>query len=60
MTLYAGEDWGELYELEIDPDETDNLWDSTAHADAKARLSLRLAHHLAGLMDESPQGRLIA
>jgi len=60
MTIYTGHDWGELYDLETDPDETDNLWDSVAHGDVKARLSLRLAHHLAGLMDESPRARRLA
>jgi hypothetical protein len=60
MTLYGGEDWGELYDLETDPDETNNLWTDAAHDAVKARLSLRLAHHLTGLMDESPRGRRIA
>ena len=60
LTIYQGHDWGELYDLETDPDETDNLWNSTAHGNVKARLSLRLAHHLAGLMDESPRARRLA
>lgn len=53
-TLYRDEDWGELYDLVQDPDETRNLWDSKAHADIRARLSLRLNHHLAAQMDDSP------
>jgi len=57
MTIYTGQDWGELYDLETDPDETQNLWDSAAHDEVKARMSLRLAHHLAGLMDESPRAQ---
>lgn len=57
MTIYTGQDWGELYDLETDPDETQNLWDSAAHDEVKARMSLRLAHHLARLMDESPRAQ---
>jgi hypothetical protein len=37
----CSQDWGELYDLETDPDETDNLWNSAAHGEVKARLSLR-------------------
>jgi len=60
MTIYAGEEWGELYDLECDPDETLNLWDSVDHRNVKARMSLRLAHQLAGLMDESPRAKQLA
>lgn len=60
MTIYQGLDWGELYDLETDPDETHNLWDSPAHSEIKARMSLALAHQLAGLMDESPRARRLA
>jgi arylsulfatase A-like enzyme len=60
MTIYQGLEWGELYDLETDPDETENLWNSAAHGEVKARLSLRLAHQLAGLMDESPRARRLA
>ncbi|MBT5455796.1 MAG: sulfatase-like hydrolase/transferase, partial [Rhodospirillaceae bacterium] len=60
MTIYQGHDWGELYDLETDPDETRNLWDSSAHEAVKAKMSLSLAHHLAGLMDESPRARRLA
>jgi hypothetical protein len=46
--------------LEAEADETENLWNSAAHGEVKARLSLRLAHQLAGLMDESPRARRLA
>lgn len=55
FTFYKGLDWGELYDLEADPDETHNLWDAAEHAQAKAELSLLMNHHLADLMDESPR-----
>ena len=60
MTIYQGHDWGELYDLKTDSDETQNLWDSAEHGEVKARMSLGLAHHLAGLMDESPRARRLA
>ena len=60
FTLYQGEAWGELYDLESDPWETDNLWDSAAHAGIRAELTLQLAHMLAGQMDESPVSHLLA
>ena len=57
FTIYKGEDWGELYDLAEDPNETHNLWDDPAHASVKADLSLRLNHLLADLMDESPRAQ---
>ncbi len=60
MTIYQGHDWGELYDLKTDPDEARNLWDSAEHSEVKARMSLRLAHQLAALMDESPRARRLA
>ncbi|MYH57351.1 MAG: sulfatase-like hydrolase/transferase [Boseongicola sp. SB0675_bin_26] len=59
-TIYAGEDWGELYDIQADPDETRNLWESSAHDSLRGRLALRLAHRLAFQMDESPRATLIA
>ena len=60
FTLYKGEAWGELYDLALDPRETNNLWESLDHAGIKAELTLQLAHMLAGQMDESPISRLMA
>ena len=54
ITLYGGQDWGELYDLRNDPNETRNLWDSEEHQDIRAELLLRLNHHLIAQMDESP------
>jgi len=53
-TMYLDEDWGELYDLENDPNETRNLWDSESHREVRFQLAERLTHHLANQMDESP------
>lgn len=57
FTIYKDEDWGELYDLAEDPNETHNRWDDAAYASIKAELSLQLNHVLAGLMDESPRAQ---
>lgn len=54
FTTYLTEDWGELYDLTVDPRETHNLWDNSGYATIKAELSLRLIEHLTAQMDESP------
>lgn len=59
-TVYRDQPWGELYDLENDPNETRNLWDSPAHQNIRASLSERLIHHLIAQMDESPQADRIA
>jgi arylsulfatase A-like enzyme len=60
FSVFAGEDWGELYDLETDPRETKNLWDNPAYATDKAVLSLRLIDHLTFQMDESPSATRLA
>lgn len=60
FTIYGGEDWGELYDLQKDPGETNNLWDSPEHCAIKAELSLRLNHLLTAQMDESPRATRLA
>ncbi len=59
-TVYRDHLWGELYDLTNDPDETENLWDSSDHQPIRAHLSERLTHHLINQMDESPQADRIA
>jgi arylsulfatase A-like enzyme len=60
ITIYRDQDWGELYDLAEDPNETCNLWDDPTHAEIKLDLSLRLNHRLTAMMDESPRSQRIA
>jgi arylsulfatase A-like enzyme len=45
LTVYRDQPYGELFDLQEDPDERRNLWDSPAHAGLKAHLSLRALQH---------------
>lgn len=44
ITVYYNRDYGELFDLEADPDEVNNLWNDPTHADLKAELILNLLH----------------
>jgi arylsulfatase A-like enzyme len=54
MSLYRGVDWGELYDLENDPDEKLNLWDDSRHVGVKAELLERFVKEELDLVDRSP------
>ena len=54
LSLYDGVAWGELYDLESDPDEMINLWDDPANAALRAELVLRLARKMIALAETSP------
>ena len=60
FTFYLYQEWGELYDLKGDPDETHNLWDHPKYENIKAKLSIDLIQSLTGLMDESPQSKRLA
>lgn len=60
LTTYAGEPWGELYDLKADPQETNNLWDDVSAASIRAELSLKLIDKLTQQMDESPRAHRLA
>jgi hypothetical protein len=42
LSVFHGTGWGELYDLENDPGEFDNLWDDPAHAKTRAAMTERL------------------
>ena len=54
LSVFDGQDWGELYDLEADPDELRNLWDDPAAAGDKARLIERLLREEIAAVDRSP------
>ena len=43
ITVHDGRSYGELYDLQNDPEEHDNLWDSEIHRSLKAELLFRFA-----------------
>jgi choline-sulfatase len=47
LVYYIGKDYGELYNLDDDPLEQDNLWDKKAYADTRAALKCRLLDWMA-------------
>lgn len=57
LTVYAREDWGELYDLDRDPHETHNLWDAPGAAGIKADLLKALADAMIRAADQSPWPR---
>jgi arylsulfatase A-like enzyme len=42
VSVFHGTGWGELYDLQNDPGEFDNLWDDPAHTKTRARMVERL------------------
>lgn len=42
LSVYYGVDWGELYDLDADPHEVNNLWDSDCHKATRQELLWRL------------------
>ena len=55
ITYYRGVPWGELYDLENDPLEMDNLWDDPAAATTKREMTERLIHKMMELAERSPR-----
>jgi arylsulfatase A-like enzyme len=54
LTLYEDTDWGELYNLSIDPEEVRNLWHEPAAQHARHELTENLARKMMELTDTSP------
>ncbi len=60
MSIYNEAEVGELYDLENDPDEMENLWDDAEHQDVKLKLLDTFARRRINLVDRSPFPTAIA
>ena len=47
ITIYAGESFGELYDLASDPDQLHNLWNDPSSRELKRDLQVQLMHRFA-------------
>ncbi|MEM6637372.1 MAG: sulfatase-like hydrolase/transferase [Pseudomonadota bacterium] len=54
MSVFQGLNWGELYDLEADPGEFDNLWSDPQMAPVKLQLLEQLAQSEMAHVDQSP------
>lgn len=54
MTIAQDDSYGELYDLQIDPHEMENLFEDSAHQGVRAELMEKLAYRQMELSDRSP------
>lgn len=52
LSTFEGSDWGQLYDLENDPHEMNDLWDDPAHAIIRVDLVHRLLRRMMTLRDK--------
>jgi arylsulfatase A-like enzyme len=57
LTLYKGETWGELYDLNKDPNESHNLWDDSGYLATRTKLTEDLVQAMMENVDQSPRAR---
>ena len=54
MTVHHGVPGGELYDLETDPDELNNLWNDVDHRDIRMELTESFLRRIVELQEDSP------
>ena len=54
MTIYHGNDWGEIYDLKNDPAEINNLWNDGETGAIKLKLLETLSRQQMALTDYGP------
>ncbi|MEM7282089.1 MAG: sulfatase-like hydrolase/transferase [Pseudomonadota bacterium] len=54
LSVWQGQPWGELYDLESDPQEQENLWACARHAKLKSELLVKLIHGIQDHGETSP------
>ena len=60
LTLYANATWGELYDLQSDPDECRNLWHQPSHAEVRSDLMAELIRQITHHAETSPYASALA
>lgn len=60
LSVYEGQDWGEIYDLVRDPDENHNLWSQPGSAGLRQELLHRLALAMIRYSDTSPHPTALA
>ena len=60
LTMYAGADWGELYDLRNDPHECVNLWGDAGASKLKTEMLGELAQRMLDYTETSPYPDYIA
>lgn len=60
ISISDEDDIGELYDLECDPNECINLWDSAEHGALKMRLLERLGREMIRMSDDAPMPTALA
>jgi len=60
LSVYEGADWGELYDLDNDPNESINLWKEASAANVRVELLHQLALSMIHYSDESPHPTALA
>jgi arylsulfatase A-like enzyme len=54
LSVWGGQDFGELYDLASDPHEMTNLWADPAHAAVKAELLEQMVQEMIRLANRAP------
>jgi len=60
ISVFQDNDWGEIYDLDADPLEINNLWDDPAHRDLRNELTWELLQAVIEADDRSPWPKLEA
>ena len=60
LTVYANASWGELYDLEADPHELNNLWEDAGHRALRGELMTELVRQMTRHGDTSPYPSALA
>lgn len=54
ISIFQDKDWGEIYDLDADPQEMQNLWDDPAHSQLRNELTWELLQAVVSADDRSP------